>query len=69
MKAVWKLSGAKSTINGILTDGLRWNFYRLEPDGQGYKTLDNVLEHPKDSGLITSILPEFIKGQLPNGIM
>jgi len=66
MKAMWTLSDPKKEINGALTDGRRWIFFRLLADGQTYFQSD-VINHPQESKIIAGILPTFIRGDLPLG--
>jgi len=66
MKAIWALSPEKHPVNGALTDGNRWIFYRLDKNGIScYET--KIITHSEKSHIIAGILKSFIRGELPVG--
>jgi hypothetical protein len=66
MKTIWKIAGGNQSVNGALTDGVRWIFYRLSADGGTYYVSD-IIDHPTKSHIITGTLQSFIRGDLPAG--
>jgi hypothetical protein len=65
MKAIWKLGGGATAVNGVLTDGFKWLFFRLAANGQDY-IQSKILTHDKPHILI-GFLREFIRGRVPQG--
>jgi hypothetical protein len=66
MKAIWALSPEKHPVNGALTDGNRWIFYRLDTNGISYYMSDTIT-HADKPHIIAGILKTFIRGELPVG--
>jgi hypothetical protein len=66
MKAIWSLAkdGAKTHVNGVLSDGIRWSFYQLHADGSKYSR-SKPLSHPEHSATIIATLRAFIRGAEP----
>jgi len=63
MKALWEISKNRP-INGALTDGKRWIFYRLLEDGVSFLGSVEIC-HPKESKIIAGMLQSMIQGALP----
>ncbi len=66
MKAIWAISEPKHAVNGALTDGNRWIFYRLDKDGTRYY-MSKTISHSEKPQIIVGILKSFIRGDLPPG--
>ncbi len=61
IKALWKLSGSKTAINGVLTDSVRWRFFRLDANGKDYLK-SHIVTKPN---VILGLLNSFIRGKAP----
>jgi hypothetical protein len=66
MKAIWAISEPKHPVNGALTDGNRWTFFRLMETGTSYYMSDTIT-HSEKPHIIAGILKSFIRGELPPG--
>jgi hypothetical protein len=66
MKGIWAISESKHPVNGALTDGNRWRFFRLMENGISYYQT-KIITHADKPHVIAGILKTFIRGELPVG--